>query len=141
MFPLLALTVHRWRRRNAAKPWLLLIVKVPWGVANFSQRSSAGQGVAGKRVSAGMNRQRLEPRGAVHLARAADPLSQRVARERLHPAAWDQRGEEGLVGAGTLATTRKQVLKWGLGSRLDVSFDPKGATTAGARQGRTVWWP
>jgi hypothetical protein len=58
--------------------------------------------MADKRVATVVNRERLEPSGAQDLARRAEALAKRVARERLDDPTGDQRGKERLVGAGAL---------------------------------------
>jgi hypothetical protein len=77
-------------------------IGVPGRVPDLSQRPSAGQGVAYKRVAPVVNRQRLEPRSAQDPAGRAEPLPQRVARERFDDATRNQRRQERLVvlGAG-----------------------------------------
>ena len=64
---------------------------------HFSQRSSAGEGVADKCVAAVVIRQRLETSGAERLARPSESLAERVTRERLRGATGYQRRQERLV--------------------------------------------
>ena len=56
--------------------------------------------MADKRVSAVVDRQRLEPSGAKDPTRCPKPLTQRVARERLDDATGNQRREKRLVALG-----------------------------------------
>jgi hypothetical protein len=73
--------------------------------SNLRERLAASQRVADKRVAAVMDGQCFQAGGAERLARRAEPLARRAARERFHGAAGNQRRQERLVvfGAGEAA--------------------------------------
>jgi hypothetical protein len=61
--------------------------------------------VADNGVASVVARERLQPRGAENLARSAESLAERVARERYEGAAGDQRSEKRFVGVGAMPKT------------------------------------
>jgi len=77
-------------------------VGVPCSVSDLGQRSSASQRMTDKRVPSVVDGQGFKASGAENSASGPETLAERMARERLNGAAWDQRRQERLVNLSIL---------------------------------------